>query len=157
MSRALTPIAIQAINSQETDEIFLFILEFDEASLPSPIRIVNNTENITSNGDLYVAYPFEIELPTERGESIDTVKVTISNVDQQLVSAIRLALGRPTVALNVILASDPDTVEAGPFDFELESADYNVLTITGNLAFDDVGSLRSPAHTVTPWHYPDLF
>lgn len=149
--------AVAAVNAEETDEIFLMLLTFDEATLADPIRVVNNTEEIVSNGETFLPVKFEIELPPEVGDSIQAVRLSIDNVDRRIVEAVRLATGRPTATLEIVLASDPDTVEAGPFDFELERADYDALVVTGQLSFDDVSGLRCPAHIVTPHLYPDLF
>lgn len=141
----------------ETDEVFLLLITIDEASLPEPIRAVHNNENVTSRGDVFAAAFFEAELPGQRPDHIESVRITVGNVDRQIVKAVREAVGRPQVTLEVVLASDPDTVEAGPFEFSLESAEYNDLTVSGELAFDDVTQLRYPAHTVTPWNFPDAF
>lgn len=146
-----------AVYAPETDEVFLVLLTIDEASLAEPIRMVHNHENITSNGELYAASFFEVELPAQRADYIEPVRLTVGNVDQAMTEAIRLAIGRPAVTLEVVLASDPDTVEAGPFEFELESVEYNALTITGHLAYDSVTHLRYPADMVTPWNFPDAF
>jgi len=146
-----------AIYAPETDEAFLLLLTIEEASLSEPIRVCHNTENVTSRGDVYAAVEFGIELPAERGDMIETVRIVLDNVDRQIVQAIRQAVGRPHVTLEVVVGSDPDTVEAGPFKFDLESAEYDALAVVGELAFDDVSQLRSPAHLVTPWNFPDAF
>lgn len=149
--------AIAALNAPETDEVFLLLLELNEASLLEPIRYVHDHSNITSRGNVYYASYFDIELPTERPDSIDTARITVDNVDRNIVTAIRTASGRPTARVELILASDPDTVEAGPFDFELQSAEYDALTVSGTLAYDDVVEIRGPLHLRSPHWFPDLF
>lgn len=149
--------AIAAALAPETAEVFLVLLEIDESSLVEPFRFVNNNENVTSRSNLYAASHFDLELPSEKPDSIDTARITVDNVDRMIVNAIRAAAGRPTARIEVVLASDPDTVEAGPFDFEFQSAEYDQLTVSGILAYDDVVEVRGPLHLRTPWWYPDLF
>lgn len=157
MSRSTSATLRRAVYAPETDEVFLLLLTIDEASLPDPIRAVHNHENVTSRGDVFAAAYFEAELPAQRAEHVETVRITVGNVERTMIEAIRSAVGRPEVTLEVILASDPDTVEAGPFQFSLERAEYDALTISGEMAFDDVSRQRYPAHTVTTWNFPDAF
>ena len=149
--------AIAAALAPETDEVFLALLEINEASLAEPFRFVNNHEPITSRGNVYNASHFDLELPTERPDSIDAARITVDNVDRLIVEAVRVAAGRPTARIEIILASDPDTVEAGPFDFEFSSVEYDQMTVSGTLAYDDVVEVRSPLHLRTPYWFPDLF
>jgi hypothetical protein len=141
----------------ETDEVFLILLEINEATLPAPIRYVHNEEDIVSRGNTYYASFFNLELPTEKADSIDSARITVGNVDQTIIEAARTAIGRPTMTVEIVLASDPDSVEVGPFNFELQSVEYDAQTISGVLAYDDVVEVRSPMHTRTPWFFPDLF
>ena len=157
MSRALSQAAKQAVNAQETDEVFLLLLTLDHADLAQPIRVVNNTENVVSRGDTYVAYPFEIALPDEDPESVARVTLRIDNVDRQIVQSLRAIQAPLSVALEVVMASAPDTVEAGPFNMTLVAAEYDALTITGELAFEDVLNEPFPGASYIPSEYPGLF
>ena len=157
MSRTLSASALAELMAPESGDPVLFLLRIDEASLAETIRFALNTEDVVSNGETYVASFFSLELPTERGDAIDKARITVDNVDRQIVQAIRLAVGRPQVSVDIVWASDPDTVEAGPMDFELESAEYDALTVTGVLAYDDIIETRAPLHPYTPANYPDLF
>lgn len=155
--RTVSSTALAAMLAPETDEVFLVLLTIDEASLADPIRYVHDHQDVVSRGDTYFAAFFDLELPTERPDSIDSARISVDNVDRQIVQAIRLAQGRPTIRIEIVLASDPDTVEIGPFDFELQRAEYDAQTVSGILAFDDVVEVRAPLHTRTPHWFPDLF
>lgn len=146
-----------AVYAPETDEVFLILLEINEASLAEPIRFAHNNEPITSGGDVYAASFFDVALPSQSADNIEPVRLTVGNVDRAITDSIRLAVGRPQVTLEVVLASDPDTIEAGPFEFELEGVEYDALTVTGELVYDSVTALRYPADMVTPWNFPDAF
>lgn len=157
MSRSLTTTAVQAANAQETGEVFLILLTISHASLSPSIRVVGNTEDIVSNGETFLAFPFEITLPDDAPESVAQVSLKIDNVDRQIVDAIRSISSPPTVSIDVILASDPDTIEAGPFNMTLLQSDYDVLTVTGELVFEDVLNEPFPGDSFDPVGFPGLF
>lgn len=157
MSRPLSSSARAAFLSPEMDDVALILLTIDEASLPEPIRVVHNTEDVTSRGDLYVAFVFGIELPAETGSAPTPVRIQIDAVDRTTIQAIRNATGQPTVTIEIVLASDPDEVEAGPFNFRLESATYSAVSVVGEIAFESIERTRSINHKFTPYIFPDLF
>ena len=157
MSRVVSPAAQIAILANETAEAVLILLEITEASLDEPIRVVQNNENITSRGNVYAGYPFEIDLPAESTEISRSVKLEIDAVDQQIIQAVRQAGERADVRMEVVLSSTPDIVEAGPFDFKLRSVQFDHQTVTGDLVFSEIETRKSPAHSFTSHLFPDLF
>ncbi len=157
MSRTLSQAARQAVNAQETDEVFLLLLTLDHEDLAVPIRVVNNTEDVVSRGDTFIAYPFEIALPDEDPDSVARVTLRIDNVDREIVKNLRAISSPLSVGLEVVMAASPDTVEAGPFNMTLVSAEYDALTVTGELAFEDVLNEPFPGHSYVPSEYPGLF
>jgi hypothetical protein len=57
-----------------------------------------------------------------------------------------------------VLASSPDTVEAGPFAMSLQSADATAQTITGTLGYEqDIFAQQVPAQQYLPTSSPGLF
>jgi hypothetical protein len=157
MPRTVSAVARAALNAPQTDQVFLALLTIAHANLPTPIRVVNDMVNLTSRGDEYIAYPFNIDLPGESEDELPRVRLTIDNVDRQLVEAVRTLTTPPTITLEVVLASSPDTVEAGPFPFTLRSAEYDAFVVTGDLAFEDVLNEGFPAHSFTPNAFTGLF
>lgn len=156
MSRTLSTVAKQAIFSQETAEVFLLLLDIAHASIPT-IRVVNNQENITSGGEEYLAFPFEITLPDEKEESLGQMKLSIDNVDRAIVQAVRTLTSPPTITLTVVLASQPDTVEASFDGFVLRGVTYNALVVEGNLMLEDVLNEPYPQDSFTPNLFAGLF
>jgi len=157
VSRTLSLAARKAVNAQETDEVFLLLLTLDHEDITEPIRVVNNTVDIVSQGETYIAYPFEIALPDEDAESVARVTLRIDNVDRKIVKSLRSISSPSSVGLEVVMAASPDTVEAGPFNMTLVSAEYDALTVTGELAFEDVLNEPFPGHAYVPSDYPGLF
>ena len=165
MSRSISSATRSALYAQETDEVFVLLLEFDnELDNAQPIRLALSNVNYNSTcGGIYTDAPlfvgafFQIELPSETGEDINAVRVAIDNVDQQIVEAVRNSVGKPKVRLWVVLSSTPNVVEAGPFRFRLENATYDNFYVRGELVYEDVVNRRWPQHDFTPHNTPGLF
>ena len=78
-------------------------------------------------------------------------------MDREIVKSLRAIQAPLSVALEVVMASSPDTVEAGPFNMTLVAAEYDALTVAGELAFEDVLNEPFPGHSYIPSEYPGLF
>jgi hypothetical protein len=155
--RSLSLAARQAMFAQETTETFLFLLSISGVGLTEPLRFVNDAQDLVSRGNTYLAFPFQITLPTEGDDSPPSVVLQIDNVSQQIVAAVRSLVEAPTVTLEVVLASEPDEVEAGPFDFILRAAEYDALVVSGRLQFEDTLSEPYPADSFDPTRFQGLY
>lgn len=146
-----------AVLAQETDEVPLVLLTIDHDSLDAPLRFVNNPVDIESNGETYTAFPFEFQLPPASPDSLPFAQLTIDNVDRQIVEAVRSIPTAPTVSAAVILASDPDTIEAPLPEFYLFNIQYDQLTVTGTLVVSTLDDEPFPAWSFMPSFFPGLF
>lgn len=138
------------LGSVEIDKLY-------KAGLTTPVRVVNNNEQTHSAGKLYLPFPFEIKMPDEREDRVTSVTLRIDNVDRQIVTAIRQLSSAPTVSLSVVLASSPDTIEAGPFQFTLRKAVYNAVSVSALLEYEDVLREPIPGDAFTPQNCPGMF
>ena len=165
MSRAISQDMRTAIYAPETEDAFIMLLEIDNPDDPAdPIRVALNNENVTSTVSgrydpavTFAGGVFHIELPAEDGEHINTVRISVDNVDQRIVQAIRNTTEPPDVRLWIVSSKDEDTVEAGVYRFELESAEYNSLFVRGELVFESVVNRRWPKNDFTPATTPGIF
>lgn len=149
--------ALRAMMAQETAEVFLVCVTVSHPAIVTQ-RLVHNTEVIHRASGDYGPCPMQIKLPSQVDDKVPTVDIVIDNVDREVLRQIRTVAGVPKVTLEVILASSPDHVEAGPFDFSLMDASYDVLAIRGTLGYqDDVLNQQVPAQTYTPSNSPGLF
>lgn len=152
--------ARRALFASETGEVFLLLITISHASFTPPIRVVNNTTNITSRGNVFLGCPFQLSLPDEREEQLSSqMQIQIDNVDRKIMEGIRsLPVGAtPTVTAELILASDPNTVEQDFPDFTLRQVEYDALVITGSLMVEDMLNERYPQFEFTPVWFPGLF
>lgn len=158
MARSLSTTAREAINAEETGEVFLILLTVGADLLDPPIRVVQNTEDIVSRGNTYIGMGFEIDLPVDDEEQVTDVQLSIQNVDRQIVAAIREVSEPVDIVMEVIVASDPDTVEAGPFEFVVTAADYDAELVRARVS-DPYEELNQefPSGAFTPSLFPGLF
>lgn len=155
--RNLSLPALQATFAQETGEVFLMCLTISGAGLAQPIRLVNDMQDLNRAAGLFQAFPFELALPQDLEDQLPQVRLSVDNVDRQIVRAVRALTAPPTVTLEVVLASSPDTVEAGPFAMTLRLADYDAGTVSGMLGYEDMLNEPFPKDTFTPNNSPGLF
>lgn len=157
MSRILSTNFKSNAFHQESEAVYLVLLEIDHASLDEPIRVVNNYENITSNGALYSAFPFSINLPDDTDDKMPDVTLAIDNIDRTVVDAIRTLTGPPTIKISVIVANAPDTIEAGPYEMTLRDSSYDSMVVSGTLAIEDMLNEPYPIDTISPALFPNMF
>lgn len=156
MARTLSSTALASIHAQETGEVWLVLLTISHASLPSPIRVVNNNEDITSRGNIYQAFPFDIVLPGEDPDGITKAMLRFDNVERTAITAIRGLTSPPSVTIEVILASAPDTVEISFEGLTVRNVTYDAVQIEGELHFESLWT-EPITLTMTPSRFPGLF
>jgi len=157
MSRPLSNPAKQGVFAQETEQVFLPLVTITHPDLAEPIRVVRNTEDIVSRGQEFVALGFDLTLPDDSEDSVPAMKLEIDNVDRRIVEAIRTITSPAQVTTEVVLASQPDTVEAAFEGYTLRDTEYDALRVTGTLALEDVLNEPFPSGTFTPNLFPGMF
>jgi len=159
MSRSVSSALRQAVYSQQTEEVFLMLLEIshDDIGPPTSLYFVNNYEDIYSNGQTYTGWPFEIHLPGDFDDQLPSIQLSIGNVAREIVDEIRTLNTAPDITLSVVLASSPNTVEAGPFEMKLRNVNYDAMVISGDLQGEDILNEPFPGHFYTPGNFPGLF
>ena len=158
MARPLTDTSRRAMFAQQTGEVPLCLLTLSHASMSEPIRVVNDGRDLISRGTTYQSFPFEIDWPSEADGAPGPVKLRIANADRRIVQAIRELSGEALIAkLELVLASEPDDVFAGPVTFKMRSAPYNAEWVEADLTFDDPLDEPCPADEFSPSNAPALF
>lgn len=151
MSRQISQSALQAVLAQETDEIILVALKIDHTTLDSPLLFVNDTQDLVRSDGTYLAFPFEIKFPDDSEDDVPTVNIVIDNVDQRVIEELRAIEGRPEITIEIILRSQPNTPEMGPFTMKLKGADYDTMQIRGEIGYEeDFLNQKFPAGSFNP-------
>lgn len=158
---------LNAAYSQETDEVIICLLTFYHEDSEEPIYLSSDpTTRISDNPLIYATYsrgneylylPFEFTLPDDKSDSPPRVQITLDNVNRQLVSLLRSFTSPPTVKLELILASDPDTVEVELPVLKMSSVQITEKNISAELVADSLINEPFPGRSFTPGAFPGLF
>jgi len=149
MANTLSFAAVVAAYAQETKEVVLPLVRISHPSLDDDYLAVRNTVAILSRGDIFRPTPFDVTLSADEADRTNPVQLTISNIVQDVMRAVRTVTGTPTITLEVILASDPDRPLISQ-SFRLTRIEGDDSQITGNLIFDDVFNEPYPYERFTP-------
>lgn len=158
--RNVSQTALRAFLAQETEEVVLMCLTFTHTSFVTPYRLVTNTEPLMRALGEYTPFAFQLNLPPETDDQVPQLQLTIDNVDNSILKAIRvLPVGqRVQVTMEVVLASAPDDPEVGPIDFKILSIDFDESQITGTIGLDDdFLNTTFPSGEYTPVNSPGVF
>lgn len=158
MPRQLSPVMARAILAQRTTEVPLACVTITHPAMET-VRVVNNNEPLRRAGGLYLQAPMEPQFPGDGDSASPTVQLRIDNVDREVCRRVRsLPAPRPKCTLELVLASSPNIVEMGPFDFSVLGADYDVMVLELALGYEeDFLNQGVPAQTYTPSNSPGLF
>lgn len=156
--RDLSNNTLAQLFTQSSDDPFLTLYTLDHPDWADPIYLINNTEEIISNGETYIPFPVNITLPVDDGETIRSSKITLDNVSRDLIDIIRSTTDNEiSVKLQMVLASDPDTVEIELGEMKIISVQYDAQKISATLTMDDFLNTEVSGEKYTPSLYPGLF
>lgn len=129
------------------DEPMLELAEITHSGLSIPVRVVNDTQNITVGGHEFIACPFTLSRPDDVGEQTPSAKLSVDNVGRELTQWLEASNGGKGAKCRImaVLRSSPDIIE---FDMTLDltGLSINNATVDGQLGFQN--TLMQPAVTV---------
>jgi hypothetical protein len=171
MSRlsSLTSTAISALLSQESSDTFITLITISGTGISPAIRLADNytqrisetsqeiTYGVESRSQDYLFLPFNLTLPIEDANQAPTCNLTINDVTRYLIPTIRNISAPPTATIELVLKSDPDTVEISFPSFLISGINYNADSVTATLTLGSLAQEPFPAHTFTPAYFPGLF
>ena len=136
----------------------LILLEIDHAELVSPIYDVNDTKNVTSNGNEYIAFPFQCKLPDDFENQLPKATISITNVGKELMYWIETTSGGKdsTCTFKQILRSNPDLVE-WEITMSLFNVQVDVQNVSAELGFENLFSKPAISMRYRPDNSPGLF
>lgn len=146
----------QASFSAFTSEILLPLVTITGTGF-DPLNIVPNTEDVISNGVTYSPFPLTLQLPDEAGDSVPIMKFTVTSIAQEVVQRLRLAGDALFVTVQMVLFSQPNTVEMVFPTMRLRNVNWDAQTISGDLILGDFLTESVPVHSFTPGFFPAVF
>lgn len=157
MSNTISNDLKKEMYGQVSADPFLLLVTLSHPDFSSPIRLVNNTEDVVSRGETFIAFPMKISLPEDDGESIRDASITFDNVSGELIREMRKITTAIDATLETVLASDPNYVQIAYSDLKLNAINYNSRTILGKLKVDSFLNVNIPSETYTPTNFIGIF
>ena len=156
----LSSTAQQDASSPNRTEIWLFIIEISHPTITT-MRFVGNTEDIVSNGETYTAAGLTMAMPDEDPDSIPKMTIQLEDFSTEVLTVLRNIqtqnVERPRVSGSLVLASNPDQIQLGPIEGNLEQyvAAAGVLKIT--VGADNITAYSFPSFNFDPQWFTTLF
>lgn len=157
MANQLSPELIAQLFTENSNDPFLTLITLEHSSFPSPIRLVNNTEDIVSRGNTFVSFPMKIKLPMDDGESAREVQIVFDNVSLELIDEIRSVTTSIGVTMELVLASIPDQVQMSLDELKIATISYNKTQVVAKLILDSFLTTEVTCERYNPSNYPALF
>lgn len=158
-TRNISAEGLRELFAQHSGSVMLAIATFHHATLPEPIRLVNDTRALEYGDNSYIALPFQLDLPDDVEDKVPNIELKVDNVDRRLVQLLRSVSDPPDVTIEIVRVSDNAvTGELGPLDFSLLDAKIGAQTVTLQIGYA-VDILNEPAtqHIFNPGTAPALF
>jgi Domain of unknown function (DUF1833) len=156
MPRRISPTLLRAIAAQESDEVLVVLLTLSHPSIDEPLRVCNDSQDVVSRGETFLSLPFIVTMPDDSPTSVPQVNITLDAIDRSFIQAIRSIDSAPSLLMELVLASDPDSVEMD-WDFVLRNVEYDAFSITGTLSYEQILDEPYPGDEVTPSTLPGVF
>lgn len=164
--RTLTPALIQALTGQETTEVIIVLVTIDHDFLADPLRFSSDPTTLVSStpllyktvsrGDDYFFVPMEVTLPDEADGTALQSKLRVSNVGREQITLLRSVSTPASVTLEVVLASDPDTVAVTLPVLDLAGANWDADAVELSLTIEAMDKEPYPSGNYDPSHFPAL-
>ena len=167
MSRYLTGY-VDDLQDEGSPNALLAFLTLRHENLSDPIRVVSDPTDFIVDGQTFIGLPFGFELLTDE-DAPPTTKLVVQNVDRRIGEAIRPAVGRIEVALEVRSLADFDLTQSprvplAPVPpiyafqhFGLVDVTVTALTVEGTVMLRDYTQSPWPGKSATQSRCPGLF
>lgn len=171
MSRlaSLSPAALAAMFSPDADKTLITLLTVTGAGIATPVRLadhylqrISETDDevlygVVSNGNNFIFLPFQITLPQEEQAAVPRCRITLHDVTRYLIPQLRTITSAPSVQVDLVLNSAPNTIEVSFGSFLMGGISYDAGSINADLTVESLATEPFPAHTFTPGYFPGLF
>lgn len=150
----------------------VFLLTIDQTSGPfadAPLRVCNQplqrldetpaeiVYGCVSRGEEFVYFPFSPNIPGDEHGSDAQVSFTLPGPQDAVLPFIRALQDAPRVLIEIVLASQLDTVEASWPGMHMGAVRYGRNGTSFDLSYATDAIEPFPRHTFTPRHFPALF
>lgn len=148
----------RALGAVSSSDVAVVLLEITHPAMPTPARVVRDTQDLVSGGNVFVAAGFDFTLPDDRGSSAPRAEIVIDNVGRELMDWIEESQGGRGAELRVmvVLRETPDVLEVD-YRLGLESLKVDQTKVVGELGFGNLLDLPAVGVRYDPATAPGLF
>ena len=158
MAREYTDAFKSTLAEVSAEESPLILLEIDHPDLTQPVRVVNDMTDVTSNGDIYIAFPFRCVLPDDFENQLPKARLSIDNVSRDLMFWIETTGGGQgsTATFKQIMRSNPNLIE-WQIQMSLFNVTVNMQEISAELGFENLFGKPAVTFKYRPENSPGLW
>lgn len=173
MSRlsTMSPEAVKALFSPDSDDTLIILLTIYDPANPTNVvaRLADNFTKrvleddshvyygVTSRTNDFIFIPMEISLPSEEDNTAPRASIVIHDVTRHITPLIRTLTGPPRIKMELVLYSNPDSLEAYFDYFYINTINYTNDSVSLEIGMTDYQSEPFPCYTFTPSYFPGLF
>jgi hypothetical protein len=152
--------------ARSTSEAWIALITLTNPALTEPVYITDDpketlpiagVKGVESRGIEFIYVPIEWQLPHEDDTGVSRAKIRIDNVDRRIVATVRQAQGDINMKVEVVLASDTESVEFAQDFFVLRNVTYDALSVEADLYVENYDFEPFPYARITPSYFPASF
>jgi hypothetical protein len=138
------------------DDYGIILVTLDHPDLAEPLLLANLDVDVTSRGQVFVAWPMQLKLPSS-GNTPRRGSLTIEAVDGRIAPVVRGLKGHVMLTFDYVSRDDPDDVIVTYSGLVFSNSNGNDATISGEI--NSLGSLNDswPTARATPDVCPGVF
>lgn len=150
--------AQKTINSQASDEHPLVLLTITHSGLSTPVRVVNDNQDLVSNSETFTALGFAITLADQPQTGVPQASLQMDNVGKILIEWLESSQGGrgASCQLDIVFRSRPDDIEFTQ-TFALTDISANPDQVTATLSVDSLLDVPGVRVKFTPAKAPSCF
>ena len=88
MPRTLSAALIASKNELASVKPWAFLFQLDITGAPTPIRFTNANQTVTYQGNAFLPFPVQLDLPENTSGEFQRVRARVGNIDQQVSSLL---------------------------------------------------------------------
>lgn len=157
MANQLSSQLLTQLFLQESNDPFLALVTLEHPDFVSPIRLVNNSNDIVSRGNTFRAFPMTIGFPVDDGESFKSFTLEFDNVSLELIDEVRSITTQMSVKIEMILASIPNDVQLSHEELKVSNVSYNKTKIIASIVLDNFLGAEITSEKYNPSNFPGIF
>jgi hypothetical protein len=158
MARSKSTRFRRAANALSATETPILLIAITHALSAAPLRVVNDVQDVLSNGNNFVACRFNLVWPDDQDKTTPRATLSIDNVHREVGAFFERTHGGRGAVVTVmqIMRSEPDFIEE-QLMLDISGITVTTKSVGGQLGYDDVLNRAGTAYTYRPETAPGLF